>query len=41
MQLGYMGSHNYSVEDNTRVYRSRPHKKSCRSVAFSLDGEGK
>ncbi|KAI9140297.1 WD40-repeat-containing domain protein [Paraphysoderma sedebokerense] len=35
---GDVHCYNYSIEKNTRLFASKHHKKSCRSVAFSHDG---
>ncbi|KAJ2808023.1 WD domain repeat-containing protein 55 [Coemansia guatemalensis] len=36
---GHVFVHRYSVDGNTRQQRRKVHKKSCRSVCFSGDGE--
>ncbi|KAJ1679802.1 hypothetical protein EV182_001299 [Spiromyces aspiralis] len=35
---GHVFLHRYSADCTERVFRSHPHNKSCRSVAFGLDG---
>ncbi|KAJ1870758.1 WD domain repeat-containing protein 55 [Coemansia sp. RSA 990] len=36
---GHVFVHKYAVEGNQRQLRGKPHKKSCRSVCFSGDGQ--
>ncbi|KAJ2845117.1 WD repeat-containing protein jip5, partial [Coemansia brasiliensis] len=36
---GHVFVHKYAVEGNQRLLRGKPHKKSCRSVCFSGDGQ--